>query len=87
VILKIRRIGTKGLFHAFRSMKKYFPCCSRHCLTKRSSRTSLCGMGTQIKRRKHSKDCVELCYTCSLSLENLPVFSVSVDPERILTNF
>jgi len=49
--------------------------------------TGLCGMSTQ-KRKKALKGCyrAEIRLDISLCLENISVFSVSADPERILTN-
>jgi len=52
----------------------------------RSYRTGLCGMGTQIKKRRRSKGCVELCYTW-VFLDITPVFSVGrsgTDPDQLL---
>jgi len=54
----------------------------------RSYRTGLCGTGTQIKNQVIKELCRAVLHQGdSLSLENLSEFSVSVDPERILTNF
>ena len=84
----LRGVLTKGLFHALRRMKEDFSLLFQALYGhEKLHNWSLWPGYSEKKKVALKRSCrAEIRLGVSLCLGNLPVFSVSADPERILTN-